>query len=83
MHLVCTLDARAFHDGYNGVTIIVSGQCWISVFCPETSCLPFYHFRYSCTSLLSIVANSSNVSYAVSVMDAVLLGRLWFSSKGY
>jgi len=54
-----------------------------SFFGAETSpCLLFYHFRYSGMSLLSIVANNSNVCYALSAMDAVLLGRLRFCSKG-
>ena len=47
-----------------------------SFFAETSPRLPFYHFRYSGTSLLSIVANSSNVSYALSAMNAVRLGRL-------
>ena len=59
-----------------------ASHCAANVVVAETSPhLHFYHFHYSGTSLLSIVGNSSNVSYALSAMDAVLWGKLQFSSK--
>jgi len=78
------LDARASRDGYNSVRQLLSvDNAGFKCFGAETSPrLLFYHFRYSGMSLLSIIANSSNVSYALSAMDAVLLGRLQFSSNG-
>ena len=80
----CATGACASRDGYNSVGQLLSvDNAGFQFFGAETSPrLLFYHFRYSGTSLLSIVANSSNVCYALSAMDAVLLGRLQFSSNG-
>ena len=74
---------RAFRNRQWRVAI-VSGQCWISVLCAEMSPrLPLFQVRVVLLFFLSSVApNIRKVSYALSMMDAVLVGQIGFMSKG-
>ena len=68
LSVVSCMRARAFRDK-------CQWTCWISV-SPHLPCCTCFLF------VSSVVDNTSKVSYVLWAMDAVLVGRLPFSSKG-